>query len=84
MNLRGKEQQNERAVCGDMLVNQSCPEPLYALPGAIPGDLAAFVAISEWLARDACAKQLDELRDCVRRHNDEEQRRQKQPNQQRR
>ncbi len=43
---------------------------MYVLPdGAIAADVAAAMAIAESRARDACARQLAELQDCVKRHN---------------
>jgi hypothetical protein len=49
-----------------------CPAPMYVLPdGAIAADVAAAMALAESRARDACATQLDALKDCVRRHNDQ-------------
>lgn len=51
-------------------MKDSCPAPIYVLPdGDIAGDVAAAMAIAESRARDACARQLEALKGCVREHN---------------
>lgn len=57
-------------VCVQTAMTDRCPAPMYVLPdGAIAADVAAAMAIAESRARDACARQLAELQDCVQRHN---------------
>lgn len=57
-------------VCPSDIMTASCPAPIYVFgDGPIAADVAAAVAIAESRARDACARQLDELQGCVRKHN---------------
>ena len=57
-------------VCPDSAMTDTCPAPIYVLPdGDIAADVAAAMAIAESRARDACARQLEALKGCVRDHN---------------